>query len=128
MDTTLIKADVFFFVTTIAVVLATVLGCVVLAYVIMILRDIRAIVARAKAEATAVIDDIADLREGIHEVIDDGIAVSKAATRAMRPGRLSQTLRSVISTILSSAGSSDDAPPRRRRKTTKQAREDYESN
>jgi ABC-type transporter MlaC component len=64
---TLMKADIFFFVTTIAVVAVTV--CLVYAayYVIRILRNVEEISEEVKAESQLVREDISDLRSNIRE-------------------------------------------------------------
>lgn len=61
MDT-LIKADVFFFITTIAVVLLAILFIIVLIYIIRILNDMKYISRRLKKESDLVSEDIAELR------------------------------------------------------------------
>ena len=45
------KQDVFFFITTIAVVLITVFSIVILAYVVKILHDVKYISKKAKTES-----------------------------------------------------------------------------
>jgi hypothetical protein len=63
----LLKADIFFFVTTIAVVLVTL--CLIYAgyYVIRILRNVEEISEDVKAESQLVREDIGDLRANIRE-------------------------------------------------------------
>jgi uncharacterized membrane protein len=60
MDT-LAKADIFFFVTTLAIVILTLVGLVILAYVWKIVRNIKDISEHAKTEAVEIID-------GVHSV------------------------------------------------------------
>ena len=57
MDT-LAKADIFFFVTTIAVILLTTGFIVVLVYLIKILRDLRGLVSEMHDKADEVMEDI----------------------------------------------------------------------
>ncbi len=66
MDT-FMKADIFFFVTTIAVVAVTI--CLVYAgyYLIRILRNVDAISEEVKNESQLVREDIGDLRQNIRE-------------------------------------------------------------
>jgi uncharacterized protein YoxC len=67
MDT-LIHADIFFFVTTIAVVVVTIALIVALIYLIRVLRQIEEIGKEIKAETVLVREDIHGLRENIrHE-------------------------------------------------------------
>jgi len=67
MDETFIKADVFFFVTTIAVVLVTIGLVVGMIYLISIMHTIKRISRRAEKTADMVADDIVDLRNTIKE-------------------------------------------------------------
>ena len=61
MDT-LIHADVFFFVTTVAVIILTIVFAVTLFYLIAVLRRARDIAEQIKEEATLVRHDIHDAR------------------------------------------------------------------
>lgn len=61
MDT-LIHADIFFFVTTIAVIIVTALLAITLIYLIRVLRQIAEIGKEIKAETVLVREDIRDLR------------------------------------------------------------------
>ncbi len=65
MENTLLKADIFFFVTTIAVVILTIILSIIMAYMISILRYIRHISEIAKDQAEELSDDIDDLRTEI---------------------------------------------------------------
>jgi uncharacterized protein YoxC len=67
MDETFIKADVFFFVTTIAVILVTIGLVVGMIYLMSILRTIKRISRRAEKTADMVADDIVELRNVIKE-------------------------------------------------------------
>lgn len=66
---TLIKADVFFFITAIAVVILTVLITVLCAYLISIFKDIKYISQKAKTEAELISEDLSQLRQNVR---DDG--------------------------------------------------------
>jgi len=66
MDT-LIHADIFFFVTTIAVVIVTVLFTVVLIYLIRVLRQVEEIGKEIKAETVLVREDIKGLRTSVQK-------------------------------------------------------------
>lgn len=66
MDT-LIKADIFFVVSAVSIVLLTVLVVVALFYVIHILRNIGRISDDVKEESEEIIDDIHTLRENMKE-------------------------------------------------------------
>lgn len=58
-----IQADVFFFITTIAVVLLVVLFAVLLVYLIKIMKDAREVTKKLSEETSAILDDIHRLRE-----------------------------------------------------------------
>lgn len=66
MDT-LIKADIFFFITSIAVIIIGAILSVALIYIVKILRDLRYIMTRAREETDSVIEDVQDLREYIRK-------------------------------------------------------------
>ena len=58
-----IKADVFFLVTTIAVVVVSVLLVIALVYAIKILRDMKFLYTKVKDEGERIIDDVRTIRE-----------------------------------------------------------------
>jgi hypothetical protein len=64
MDTSIIKADIFFVVTTISVALVSVGTIIALVYIIRILKDLKALSKKAKDEGEKIIDDVRILREG----------------------------------------------------------------
>ncbi|HZX50378.1 MAG TPA: hypothetical protein VFE94_04540 [Candidatus Paceibacterota bacterium] len=64
---TFVKADIFFFVTTVAIFLVTILLAVALVYAIRILRDVQHMVRRAKEESDGLFEDISQLRAFIRE-------------------------------------------------------------
>lgn len=57
------KSDLFFFVTTIAVIVLTVIIVIALSYVIRIASDIKYIAKRAKQETDEIADDLKNARE-----------------------------------------------------------------
>ena len=71
MDT-LIKSEIFFFITSIAVVILTILLGMAAVYLIRILRNVDDISKKAKDEAALIKEDVADLRQNIR---DEGIKV-----------------------------------------------------
>jgi hypothetical protein len=64
MDT-LIHADIFFFVTTIAVVVIAIIFIIALVYLIVILRRIRDIAAQVHEETVLFREDIHGLRDSV---------------------------------------------------------------
>ncbi len=86
MDT-LIHADIFFFVTTIAVILVAVLLTGILTYLFFIAREIREIFRIIKSETRLIKNDVDDLRS---ELRKEGIVwqtVSRFLTGIFRKGR-----------------------------------------
>lgn len=67
MEESIIKSDIFFFVTTICVVLISFLFIIVFVYGIKVLKDIRSLVSKAKEEGEAIIDDVRETRMAIKE-------------------------------------------------------------
>jgi len=63
----LIKADIFFFVTTIAIVCVSAVTIIVLIFVTRILKEVLKISEKAKSEADNIIADVRDLRSAIRE-------------------------------------------------------------
>jgi uncharacterized protein YoxC len=63
----LIHADIFFFVTTIAVIVISVLFAIILAYVAAILKDLKGISRKVKDETEAIAQDMDDLRDEIRK-------------------------------------------------------------
>ena len=72
MDT-LVHADIFFFITSIAVILLTLLFIVLLAYGVKIVRTISKIAETIRQESENVVEDIAELRGKVKE---EGVKVS----------------------------------------------------
>jgi predicted PurR-regulated permease PerM len=64
---TLVHADIFFFITTIAVVFLTILLILVLLYMVKTARTVSQIVEKIRSESDQVIEDLADLREKIKD-------------------------------------------------------------
>ena len=65
--TTLIHADVFFFVTAVYIIIFTTFVVVATLYIISILNDIKHISKRLRTESDEVLEDIKVLREHIRE-------------------------------------------------------------
>lgn len=65
--TTLIHADVFFFVTAVAIIIFTAIAVIATLYIISILRDIKHISKRIRTESDEVLGDIKILRDHIYE-------------------------------------------------------------
>ncbi len=61
------KMDVFFYVTTIAVVILTIALVIASVYLIKILKDIKYIVRKARVETELLASDIGELRDSVKE-------------------------------------------------------------
>lgn len=68
----IMKSEIFFFISSIAAVVLTILIGVIAAYLIRILRNVDDISEKAKDEVGLIKEDVADLRQNIRE---DGIKV-----------------------------------------------------
>jgi hypothetical protein len=64
--TSIIKSDIFFFITTIAVIIVTIGVVVALVYLVQILRDMRDLSRKAKDEGGKIIDGVSAYREEIY--------------------------------------------------------------
>ena len=62
-----LQANIFFFITSVAVILFTLLVCVALFYVIKILRAVRSIVERVDTGSEHIAEDISQLRAYLAE-------------------------------------------------------------
>lgn len=62
-----VKMDVFFFVTTISVVVLTILLAVLIIYIIKIFSDVKYISKKAKTEADLVAEDLRELRANVKD-------------------------------------------------------------
>lgn len=67
MDNSLIQANIFFFITSIAVVLVTLLVIVLLMYLVLILKDFRGVSRKVKEETDLIALDIHDARSHIRK-------------------------------------------------------------
>jgi hypothetical protein len=61
----LIHADIFFFVSTIALVVLTIGGVIILVYIIKIIRDVSHVSGRVKEESDEILNDVKTLRGNI---------------------------------------------------------------
>jgi Na+-transporting NADH:ubiquinone oxidoreductase subunit NqrC len=64
---TLIHADIFFFITTIAVIVVALVAVIVLIYTVFILKDIRDLSRTIKKEGEEIIQDVHVFREEVKE-------------------------------------------------------------
>jgi NADH:ubiquinone oxidoreductase subunit 4 (subunit M) len=56
------KADAFFFITSLAVIIATAVFIVIAVYIIKIVRNVKNISDQAKEETTRIVEDIREVR------------------------------------------------------------------
>ncbi len=65
MTNDFLKQDIFFFVTTIAVIILTLLVSILIIYFIKISRDVKYLLTKARTGADIIADDMSDLRDNI---------------------------------------------------------------
>jgi Skp family chaperone for outer membrane proteins len=61
----ILKANIFFFITSVAVMVLSVIAAVFLIYIIRILRDVKDISGRIRSESAMLAEDIAALRANV---------------------------------------------------------------
>ncbi len=61
------KMDIFFFITSVAVVVLAILLAILVIYIIKISHDIKYITKKAKGEADLIAQDLSDLRENVKD-------------------------------------------------------------
>jgi Na+-transporting NADH:ubiquinone oxidoreductase subunit NqrC len=79
---TLIHADIFFFVTTIAVILVAFVAVIILIYIVIILKDIRELSRTIKKEGEEIIQDVHIFREEVKEEAKYTMKNSSSTTAA----------------------------------------------
>ena len=67
MENSFLHADIFFFITAIAVVIFSILLIIALVYIVRILRDVRKVVHTVEEEVDNITEDMHDARIGIKE-------------------------------------------------------------
>lgn len=70
-----IHADIFFFITSIAVIIISIFLAIVLIYLTTILADIREISRIARSESAEIADDIKMIRQEVHQELRRGKSV-----------------------------------------------------
>ncbi len=85
---TLIHADIFFYVTTIVVILLAVLVSILIFFLIKISRNVSEIVKKVKKESDNIVEDVSSFREKIKE---EGSKVASAG-KMMRGFLLGKTI------------------------------------
>ena len=63
----ILKSDIFFFITSVAVIIIAILLVILIVYLIKVSKDIKYISQKAKAEADNIIQDVSTLRTNIKE-------------------------------------------------------------
>ena len=83
MDT-LVQADIFFFITTIAIVVVTIAILIALFFFIQILRDVRYTSKRIREETDKIVSDVGDLREFVKREGKRAINLKELASGVLR--------------------------------------------
>jgi hypothetical protein len=92
-----LHANIFFFITSVAVVLFTLLLCLALYHVVRILQSIRRIVERIDASSEMIVEDVEQLRsyvlEGslVSQIVGFFMGRRKRATKAKRDTKTNYT-------------------------------------
>jgi hypothetical protein len=79
MDNVL-QADIFFFITTVAVIVASIVLTIALIYVIQILRDVRYVTKRTRKEADGILDDIHSARRFVEKEVKRAFDIREVVT------------------------------------------------
>lgn len=56
------KSDIFFFITSLSVVVLTIIVAVLLVYIFLIVRNVKGVVEKVKEESDLLLDDVKQLR------------------------------------------------------------------
>ena len=65
MNTSIIKADIFFFISSVAVVLVSICFIIISIYLVRILKDLKILSQKAKDEGEQILDDIKIIRQDV---------------------------------------------------------------
>ncbi len=123
-----LKADVFFFVTTIAVVILTILGIIIGVYLVRILREVEYIARVAREEVDELSEDISEIagniKESVEEVqegVSQGVETAKAYSRSFGQSHgIGGIITLLLQTIMGVRAQRKKKGDRRRTKTKKQ--------
>ena len=110
-----LKADIFFFITAIAVVVLSILFAVALVSLIGMLRDLRDIAAMARRETEDLIDDIGDIRRSVVDTVEGGLSATRAASKIIEPAGIKSALGFLMNTIAEGRGRKKSGGSRARR-------------
>ncbi len=95
MDT-LLKADLFFFVTTIVVAVWGVLLTIIFLYVISIIRAVKRMVERAHEELDSIAADFSDMRHTVKEGVETTTRYARNAFTGISMGRIATFLINTV--------------------------------
>jgi len=79
---TLIHADIFFFISSIAVVVFVLISVVVGFYLVKTMRDVREMISTIKKETAHIVDDVDELRENVKSKVKLASKFAHAITSA----------------------------------------------
>jgi hypothetical protein len=80
MNSTLIHADIFFFITTIVVIALGIVLVVLFIYLVIILKDVREISRTVRRESDEIATDVDMLRQEMRQEIRSGMSSMSAVT------------------------------------------------
>jgi hypothetical protein len=79
----LVKADIFFFITTLAVVVASIVLTIAFVFVIQILRDVRYIIKRVRKETDEILADVSDVRIFVKKEVKQALDIKEMVSGIM---------------------------------------------
>jgi len=80
----LIQADIFFFITTIVVIVLGILSAIILFYITTILADIREISRIARSESEGIAEDIKHIRQEVNDELQRGPSIIFSLIKVIR--------------------------------------------
>jgi len=80
----LIQADIFFFITTIVVIVLGILSVIILFYITTILADIREISRIARSESEGIAEDIKHIRKEVNDELQRGPSIIFSLIKVIR--------------------------------------------
>jgi len=80
----LIHADIFFFITTIIVIVLGILSAIILFYITTILADIREISRIARSESVDIAEDIKHIRKEVNDELQSGSSIIFSLIKVIR--------------------------------------------
>jgi hypothetical protein len=78
-----VKADIFFFITTLAVVVTSIVLTIAFVFIIQILRDVRYITKRIRKETDGLLEDVHDARNFVKKEVKQALDIRELISGIM---------------------------------------------